>query len=100
MEAWRRSEEQPRSTNARKLLRGIIGLGQVMQRQLMDAFLAMDGEEDGGHQCHQRLIGADVGGALLPPNMLLAGREREHEAAAAFLIHGFAYQTARHLPEV
>jgi hypothetical protein len=40
--------------------------------QIADAFLAVNGQEDGGHQSDQRLIGADVGGGLFAADMLLA----------------------------
>ena len=43
-------------------------------------------------------IGADVRGRLLAPDVLLARREREHEAALAFGVDGLAGEPARHLP--
>ena len=42
-------------------------------------------------------VGADVARRLLAADVLLAGGEREHEAAAAFRIDGLAGEAARHL---
>ena len=42
-------------------------------------------------------VGADVGGRLLAADVLLAGRERQHEAAPALGVDGLAAQPARHL---
>ena len=38
-------------------------------------------------------------GRLLAPDMLLAGREGQHEAALAFRVHRLAGQPPRHLPD-
>ena len=43
-------------------------------------------------------IGADVARRLLAPNVLLAGRQRQHEAAAALGVDRFAGEPSRHLP--
>ena len=81
-------------------LGGVRGLGQVVLRQFANAFLSVHGEEDGRHQCHQRLVGADIRSRLLAPNVLFAGREREHKAAIAVVIGRLPDQPARHLPQV
>ena len=48
----------------------------------------------------ERLRGADVGGGLLAADVLLAGLQREHEAAAAVHVDGFAGDAARHAAQV
>ena len=82
------------------MLGRVVGLGQVVQCQLAHAFFAVNREVDGGHQRDQCLVGADVGGSLLPADVLFAGGKREHKAAAAFCVYGFAHQPAGHLPQV
>ena len=62
---------------------GILRLGQVVQREFANAFLAVDGHEDRRHQRDERLVGADVRGRLFTADVLLARREREDEAARA-----------------
>ena len=48
------------------------------------------------HEGAERHVGADVGGRLAPADVLLAGLEREHEAAPAVAVHGGADEAARH----
>ncbi len=45
-------------------------------------------EVDGGSQRIQRLVGADVRGRLLPPDVLLPGAEGEHVSAGPGPVHG------------
>ena len=61
--------------------------------------LAVDRQEDGRHQGDQRLVGADVRGRLLAADVLLAGAERQDEAALAVAVLGLADEAARHLAE-
>ena len=68
--------------------------------QLTHALFAVHGQEDGCHQSHQGLVGANVGRRFLPADVLLAGGKSEHKAAPAFRIQGFAHQAARHLPQI
>ena len=55
---------------------------------------------DGGGQGTEAGVGADVGGGLLPADVLLAGGEGEDEAAPAELVHRLARDAAGHLPQV
>jgi len=67
-----------------------MGLGEVVLGQLADAFFAVDGKENGGHEGDESLIGADVGSGFLAADVLLTGGERENEAAVALAIDGLA----------
>ncbi len=74
-------------------------LGQVLLGQLTEALLTIDGHKDGDHHGNQCLIGADVGGRLFAADVLLAGAERQHEAALAVDVLGLADQAAGHLAQ-
>ena len=75
-----------------EFLRQVTRLGQVVLRQRAQAALAVHGKENGHGQGAQRLIGANVRGGLLPPDVLLARGQREHKAAAALRVGGLAHQ--------
>ena len=45
----------------------------------------------------ERFVGADVGGGLLAADVLLAGGEREHEAAVAGGVGGLSGEAPGHL---
>ena len=61
---------------------------------------AEPGEVDRAGERVQRLRGADVVGRLLAADVLLAGLQREHEAAAAVDVGGLAGDPARHPAQV
>ena len=65
--------------------------------QLTQPLLAIHRQKDRRDQCNQRLIGTDVRGRLLPPNMLLTRGERQHITPLAIGVLGLANQTPRHL---
>ena len=48
----------------------------------------------------QPRIGADVRRRLVAADMLLAGRQRQHEAAVAVRVHRLAAEAARHLADI
>src|SRR5712691_4983034 len=52
---------------------------------------------DVGGERHQSLVGADVRGRLLAPDVLLAGRERQTECAAPFGVARLPDEAARNL---
>ena len=54
---------------------------------------------DGRAHGTEGLVGADVGGGLFPADVLFPGLEREHKAAFARCVHGFAHNAARQLAE-
>ena len=89
---------QPGGSIAGELLRRVIGLGEIVQGELAHAFFAVDDQKDRGHERDQRLVGADIRGSLLPPDVLLAGGEGEHKTPAPVLVDGLAHQSAGHLP--
>src|SRR5690606_39003899 len=47
----------------------------------------------------QRLVRADVGDRLLPPDMLLTCLQRKHEASPAFTVGGLADYPPGHFPD-
>jgi hypothetical protein len=51
-----------------------------------------------GHHGQQHLCGADVTGRLFPPDVLLAGLQREPVGRPAVRVQGHAHQTAGQLP--
>src|SRR6478752_8618341 len=53
-------------------------------------------EIDRGAKRKQPLVRADVAGGLLAANVLLAGLQREHPAAAAAAIHGLTRDATGH----
>ena len=70
----------------------------VHPRQLRQPVAAQQRHVDRKRQRTQPGIGADVAGRLLAPDMLLAGRQRQHEPALAVGIHRLPAQPPRHLP--
>ena len=62
---------------------GVVGLLQAQLGYLAQPLLAQVAEVDGGAQGDQGLAGADVGGGLLAPDVLLAGVQGEHVAPPA-----------------
>ena len=73
-------------------------VGVIDARQPPQARLAQQAHVDRERQHAQAGVGADVGGGLLAADVLLARRQRQHEAAPALLVHRLAAQPARHLP--
>ena len=71
-----------------------------MLGQFADAFFAVDGEEDRRHKSDQGLVGADVGGRLLAPDVLLASGEGEDKATIAVAVDGLADQATGHLAQI
>ena len=64
----------------------LAGVGRALEHQLAeldDALPAEPAEVDHAGQRVQRLAGADVAGRLLATDVLLAGLQRQHPAAAA-----------------
>ena len=73
---------------------GRAGRGDVAQP------VRPDGREvDRRGQREQRLIGADVGGRLLPPDVLLARAHRHHERPLPVEVLGHAHEPARDLAD-
>ena len=68
--------------------------------QLPKPLLAEQGHVDREGQRAQPRVGADVAGRLLAADVLLAGRERQHEAALAVGVDGLARDPARHLADM
>ena len=54
---------------------------------------------NGGRGDHQPLVGADVGGRLGAPNVLLPRLQRERETLPAVQVEGAPDDAARHLPD-
>ena len=73
---------------------GVLRLGEVALGQAPQPDAAQQREVDGRHQQTQALVGADVGGRALAADVLLARREREHEAAPSLAVHGLSDQAA------
>ena len=68
-----------RQLNARdggQLSGGVMGLGQVLLGQLPQSMLPQQAEINGDRKRAQRLVGADVRGGLLAPDVLFARGER------------------------
>ena len=72
----------------------------IERRQAGEPHLAQQGEVYGEGQGAQAGVGADVAGRLLPADVLLAGRQGQHEAPAPVHVGGFADQAPRHLAQV
>ena len=68
--------------------------------QLAEALAAEPGQVDHRAERVQRLRGADVVGRFLATDVLLAGLQREHEAAAPVDVLGFAGDPSRHPPDL
>jgi hypothetical protein len=71
-----------------------------MLGQFANPFLAVHRQEDRRHQRDQRLVGTDIRGCLLAPNMLLTRRQRQHKSAIAVVIDRLPHEPPRHLPQV
>src|SRR5271170_4752067 len=100
MEARRTGKERLCAGHGGEDLLGVSGLSEVMLGQLTDAFFAVDGEEDGGHEGDERLIGADVRCGLFAADVLLACGEREDESTEAVAVGGLADEAAGHLAKI
>ena len=83
------------ATRRGALARRSASSGTHRSRHLAQPLAAEQRQVDRGAQRDQALVGADVRGRLLAPDVLLAGLQREHEAAAALLVHGLADDAAR-----
>ncbi len=55
---------------------------------------------DGGRHRHQGLVGADVGGRLLPADVLLAGPQGRHVGPPALGVDGLAHQAPGQPPDL
>jgi hypothetical protein len=51
-----------------------------------------DGQVDGRSQGQQRLVGADVAGSLVPPDVLLAGAHGHDEGALPIEVRGHPHE--------
>src|SRR5215468_4629680 len=80
-----------------KLISGIRRFGEVLFGEFFEPHLAVDGHEDVDHQRNQSLVGADVRGRSFTADVLLAGSEREYEAALAVTIGRLPRKSSRHL---
>ncbi len=78
-------------------LRRLQRPGMVDARQPAQPVAAQQRHVDRERQRAQARIGADIAGRLLAPDMLLARRERQHEAALAVRVHRLAAQPSGHL---
>ena len=74
-------------------------VGVVQRGEAPQAGLAEQRHVDGEGERAEAGVGADVGGRLVAADVLLAGRQRQHEAAAAFGVDGLAAEAARHLAD-
>ena len=77
------------------LVCGVMRFLVTQIRRLAQAMSAHDAHIDAGRQRHQALVGANVAGRFLAPDILLARLEREHVTAFAFFIHRLAHNAAR-----
>ncbi len=77
-----------------------MGARQHQLAELDDPPPAEPRQVDDAAEGVQRLRGADVGGRLLAADVLLAGLQGEHEAAAAIDVGGLAGDPAGHPPQV
>ena len=73
--------------------------GQILFRQFAQPFLAIDAHEDGGHQCDECLIGADVRRRLLTADVLFPRGEREAKRTVAARIFRLPNKPARNLAD-
>ena len=72
-----------------------VALGEIAQ-----SIAPHQGEIDRRRQRAERMVGADIRGRPLAPDVLLASRERKCEGAPPIGIAGFADQPARHLTDL
>ncbi len=80
-------------------LAGVVGAAQHQLGELHEAPAAQPGQVDHAGQGVQRLGRADVVRGLLPADVLLAGLEREHEAAPPVHVLGLARDPTGHPPD-
>src|SRR5258708_20059157 len=90
----------PHAGNFLELSERELRLGNILQCHLAQPFFAEKGQMNRRGQRAERLIGTDVRGRFLAPDVLFAGGERQHKAAAAFRIRRLSREAARHLPHV
>ena len=79
-----------------ELLGGVSRLLQAEVGGFFQALRAEQGEVDRGAEGEQALVRADVARGLFAADVLLAGLQREDEAAFAAAVDGFAGDAARH----
>src|SRR6185437_12643242 len=72
----------------------------VEARKAVHPGLAQQRRVDREGERAQPRIRADIAGRLLAADVLLASRQRQYPAAAAFGVGGLADQPARHLPHM
>ena len=70
----------------------------VQSGKTLNPCIAEQAHMNGEGQTAKARICTNIRGRFLAANMLLARGERQHKAAVAIGIHGFAADTARHLP--
>ena len=75
----------------------VVGVGGAGLGHLFQAPGAHGGQVDRGGHGAQGLVGADVGGGLLPADVLFPGLEGEDKAPAAFGVGGLAHDAAGEL---
>ena len=86
--------------HVRRLRKGIAelkdrGAGLLIHLgDMAEAFSALRSHGDGRAEKHRSLIGADIRSGFFAADVLLAGREGEHKAAAAFDVHRFSHNAA------
>ena len=85
--------------NFRKRFSQRHGVGVVERGQVSQARLAEQSHVDGEGQRAKSGVGADVGRRLVAADVLLAGRERQHETAPAFRVDRLAAEAPGHLAD-
>ena len=93
-------EPQPGPGQLAQPLPGVGRLAQVQQGHLAQSLRPQAHQVDGGHQGDQRLGGADVGGGLLPPDVLLARGQREDVAGPPLPVHRLPHESPGHVSDV
>ena len=96
----RRLVQQLHALDGRQRLARVGGAAHQQLAELDDAAPAEPGEVDRAGERVQRLGGADVVRRLLAADVLLAGLQREDEAAAPVGVGGLAGDPARHPAQV
>ncbi len=94
------SEAHANLRDGLEALRRIRGFLSAGDRELAEALLAEKAQEDECGQGAESLIRADVGGRLLPSDVLLARLEGEDEALPSLGVHGAAGDAPGHLAHV
>src|SRR5690606_27086331 len=72
----------------------------VDRRQLAQPRFAEQRHVDAERQRAKPRVGADIARRLFTADMLLARRERQHEAALAIGVDGLAAEAPRHLADI